>query len=83
MKSLKHAILSAAIAAAIGVPAVSFASTTNASAPATQMSAAAHKEKSAAHVTQKKTKKKKSAKTAAVKPSGSALKSPVNAAPKG
>ena len=76
MKSLKHAILSAAIAAAIGVPAVSFAATTNSSAPATQM-------KSAAHVTQKKTKKKKSAKTAAVKHSGSALKSPVNAAPKG
>lgn len=83
MKSLKHAILSAAIAAAIGVPAVSFAATTNSSAPATQMSAATHKEKSAAHVTQKKTKKKKSAKTAAVKHSGSALKSPVNAAPKG
>lgn len=83
MKSIKHAILAATIATAIGAPAISFAATPNAGAPATQMSATAHKDKVADHATQKKTKKKKGAKTAAAKPSGSALKTPVNVAPKG
>jgi len=82
MKSIKHALLSAAIAAAIGVPAISFAATYNTTAPASQMSATHVKDKTAEHVTQKKTKKKKSAKSAAAK-SGNDMKSPVNAAPKG